>query len=378
MSTTLQDVQQLIAATGKYTFEAENTEGANAYAFRARHVPLDLPVFLKVLYPDPSGDLFAEPRPLVEATSSEGNGSNLVSVHDAQRLGNDFVLVAMEYVDGGSILSRLSGGPLPLMEAVCAAIGILRGLAQLHQALLVHRDIKPANVLISQRHGRTWPKITDFGSVARLAHASASVSASRHSALYVPTEGWGTPSRYDVRSDLYQVGLVLFEMVHGALPYNDDAYVDREARMELRDLAMASGGGVDDFDRQQVVDRALARAASGQGVISFGRMQPYVPKSLARIVNKAVSPDRVARYQTPSEMICDLEVLRLSDWRLAPCGEQYAANGWSGWDWSIRKDPKKAEQRVILRSRKAATNFRRWATAESARAACQLVMEAAA
>lgn len=162
MSTTLQDVQQLIAATGKYRLEAENTEGANAYAFRAYHVPLDLPVFLKVLYPDPSGDLFAEPRLLVEATRTEGNGSHLVRVHDAQRLGDDFVLVAMEYVDGGSILSRLSGGPLPMMEAVCAAIGILHGLAQLHQALLVHRDIKPANVLISQRHGRTWPKIIDF------------------------------------------------------------------------------------------------------------------------------------------------------------------------------------------------------------------------
>lgn len=378
MSTTLQDIQQLIAATGKYRLEAENTEGANAYAFRAHHEPLDLPVFLKVLYPDPSADLFAEPRLLVEATRTEGNESNLVRVHDAQRLGDDFVLVAMEYVDGGSILSRLSGGPLPMMEAVCAAIGILHGLAQLHQALLVHRDIKPANVLISQRHGRIWPKITDFGSVARLAHASASVTASRHSALYVPAEGWATPSRYDVRSDLYQVGLVLFEMVHGALPYNDDAYLDREARKELRELAAASGGGVDDFDRQKVVDRALARAASGKGVISFGQMQPYVPKSLARIINKAVSPAPAARYQTPSEMIGDLEALRLPDWRLAPCGEQYAANAWSGWDWSIGKDPKKPEQWVILRSRQAATNFRRWAAAESARAACRLVMEAAA
>src|SRR5690606_24430467 len=174
------------------------------------------------------------------------------------------------------------------------------------------------------------------------------------------------------------VGLVLFEMVHGALPYNDDAYLDREARKELRELAKASGGGVDDFDRQKVVDRALARAASGKGVISFGQMQPYVPKSLARIINKAVSPDPAARYQTPSEMIGELEALRLPDWRLAPCGEQYAANGWSGWDWSIRKDPKKPEQWVILRSRQAATNFRRWAAAESARAACRLVMEAEA
>ncbi|MEU0250301.1 protein kinase [Streptomyces sp. NPDC006235] len=374
MSTVLQDVQQLIAATGKHTLEAENTEGGSAYAFRARHLH-DLPVFLKVLYPRPSGDLFAEPRLLVEATRTEGKGSNLARVHDAQRFGHDFVLVAMEYVDGGSVLSRLSGGPLPMMEAVCAAIGILQGLAQLHQALLFHRDIKSANMLISQRHGRIWPKITDFGSVARLAHASVSVTALRLSALYVPAEGWATPSRYDVRSDLYQVGLVLFEMAHGALPYNDDAYMDREARKELRELAETSGGGVDDCDRQKVVDRALARA---KGVISFGKMQPYAPKSLACIINKAVSPAPAAQYRTPSETIGDLEALRLSDWRLAPCDEQYAANGWAGWDWSIGKDPKKPEQWVVLRSRQAATNFRRWAAADSARAACQLVMEAEA
>jgi serine/threonine protein kinase len=378
MITSLQDIQQLIAETGKYRLEAENTEGANAYAFRAHHVPLDLPVFLKVLYPDPTGDLFAEPRLLVEATRTDGNESNLVRVHDAQRLGDNYVLVAMEYVDGGSILSRLDTGPLPMMGAVSTAVGILHGLAQLHQALLVHRDIKPANILLSQRYGRLWPKITDFGSVARLALPGASVTASRHSALYVPPEGWDTPSRYDARSDLYQVGLVLFEMVHGALPYSGDAYLDREARRELRALAAASGGSIDEFDRQQVEKRALARAASGKGIISFGQMKPYVPKRLARIINRAVAPDPAARYQTPSEMIGDLEALRLPDWQLSPCGKQYAAKGWAGWDWAVGQDAKNPGRWIVLRSREAAGNFRRWAAAKSPRAACQLVTEAVA
>ena len=187
----------------------------------------------------------------------------------------------MEYVEGGSILSRLGSGPLPLMEAVGAAVGILHGLAQLHQALLVHRDIKPANVLLSRRYGRIWSKITDFGSVARLTHAEASVWASRHSALYVPPEGWATPSRYDVRSDLYQVGLVLFEMAHGSLPYNDEAYLDRDAKRELQELAPPANG-IAPFDRNRVVDRALARAASGKGVTAFGKIQPYVPPEFGK------------------------------------------------------------------------------------------------
>ena len=376
MSTDLQEIRQLIAATGKYKLGAENTEGANAYAFRAHHVPLDQPVFLKVLYPDPDGDLFAEPRLLVEATRTDGNDSNLVRVHDAQRLGDDYVLVAMEYVEGGSILSRLNSGPMPLMEAVGTAVGILHGLAQLHQALLLHRDIKPANVLLSQRYGRIWPKITDFGSVARLTHAEASVTASRHSALYVPPEGWATPSRYDVRSDLYQVGLVLFEMVHGPLPYDDDTYLDRAAKRELREL-VASGGGIGPFDRNQIVNRALERAASGKGVTAFGKLQPYVPKSLVRIINKAVARDPVARYQKPSDMLGHLEALRLPGWQSSPCGRGYVAHGWYGCDWSVEPDPKKPGQWVVFRRRQAATNFRRWATARNAPTACRRVTEVA-
>ena len=273
--------------------------------------------------------------------------------------------------------SRLNAGPLPLMEAISAAVGILHGLAQLHQALLVHRDIKPANVLLSQRWGRIWPKITDFGSVARLTHAEATVTASRHSALYVPPEGWATPSRFDVRSDLYQAGLVLFEMVHGPLPSGDETYLDREAKRELQTLATASND-IDHFERSRVVDRALARAASRHGVTRFGKVQPYTTQNLKKIINRATAPDPEARYQKPSDMIGELEALRLPDWRPSSCGQQYAAQRWVGWDWSVERDLKQPGQWVIRRRRQAAATFRRWATAKSAREACRRVKAAAA
>ena len=375
MSTAGQEIRELIAATEKYRLESENTEGTNAYAFRAHHLLLNQPVFLKVCFADADEDLFPEPSLLVEATKTEGSDSNVVRVYDAQRLGSEYVLVAMEYVEGGSMLSRLSAGPLPLQEAVGAAIGILHGLAQLHRALLVHRDIKPANVLISKRHGRIWPKITDFGSVARLTDPEASVTASRHSALYVPPEGWATPSRYDVRSDIYQVGLVLFEMAHGSLPYDDAAYLDRDARRELKELA-GLANEIEAFDRAQILKRALARAAAGTGVTKFGKKQPYVSARLARIINKAVARDRMARYEKPSDMIGDLAALQLPNWESAPCGLQYAARGWSGCDWLVKQDTKKQGQWVVLRRRQEATVFRRWDTAESARAACQRVTQA--
>lgn len=375
MSSTRHEIRQIIELTGKYRLIEENTEGANAFAFRAHHVPLDIPVFLKVLDADPSGDLYEEPRFLVEATKSDGSESNLVRVHDAQRLGKEFILVAMEFVEGGSILSRLSDGPFPMMEAVGAAIGILHGLGQLHSSLLVHRDIKPANVLLTQRYGRIWPKITDFGSVARLSCAGSCVTASRHSALYVPPEGWETPSRYDVRSDLYQVGLVLFEMVHGSLPYDGESYLDRQAKRDIRELGGQSLRGLSSFDQCKVVERAIARASAGKGIISFRPLQPFVPTSLARVINKAVSADPAIRYQTPSEMIGDLEALLLPNWKLSSTTGQIHAQAWSGWDWCVERDPRQSEQWVVLRSRQNSGNFRRWKNAPNQRAACRLVFD---
>ena len=372
MTATREEIRHLIAATGKYELQAENTEGANAYAFRASHLPLKQPVFLKVLDAVPGEDLFAEPRLLVEATKMAGRDSNVVRVYDAERLGDQYILVAMEYVEGGSVLRRLRHGPLPLMDAANAAVGILHGLAQLHQALLVHRDIKPANVLLSTRYGRIWPKVADFGSVARIAHAEASVTASKHSALYVPPEGWATPGRYDVRSDLYQAGLVLFEMIHGPLPEHDDAYLDRRARRELKALS-EEAGRIDVFDRNRVVERALARRVLGKGVASLGKEQPYVPTKLKRIINKAVSCDPEHRYQKPSDMIGDLEALQLPNWHWSQEGGRYIAHGWTGWDWAVEQDTRVPRQWVISRRRRTAQGFRRWNTARSPREAFRLV-----
>lgn len=373
MSATLEEIQELIANTGKYELQGENTEGANAYAFRAHHLLLNQPVFLKVLVGSQEEEFLAEPRLLVEATETESADSNVVRVYDAERLGTDYVLVAMEYVDGGSVRTRLCDGPMPLMDAVTAAVGILHGLAQLHRALLVHRDVKPANVLLTTRHGRVWSLIADFGSVARIAHAGASATASRHSALYVPPEGWGAPSRYDVRSDIYQVGIVLFEMVNGPLPYNFDAYFDRIARRELSHSAAPSSDN-DSFYRLKVAERALARAAGGKGVISFGEQQPYVPRRLKRIINKAVAPDPERRYQRPSDLIGDLEALQLPNWRPSPGGERYVADRWDDRDWIVERDRTNPQRWQVTRRRKQSAGFRRVATTESVGEAVRLVM----
>jgi serine/threonine protein kinase len=370
---TRDEIVALIKAAGKYELRDESNEGMNAYAFFAHHRPLDKPVFLKVYDADTeSAEIFREPRFLVEATRAGDRSQNLVEVYDAEMLGQEFVLVSMEYVDGGSILGRLQSGPMRLMDAIATTIGILHGVAQLHAACLVHRDIKPANVLLARRGNIYVPKLGDFGSVARLSSPNATVTASRHSALYVPPEGWIQECAYGTRSDLYQVGMVLHELANGPLPYDFAAHLDREARAELKGMGLLRLSDLDQCDACLLVNRAISRRASNSKLLSLRPSQPYEPRALSRIIRKATAPSIEDRYQTASEFIGALEALSFPNWEPADV-DCIEARGWRNWDWRI--EPNGGDVVVIRRARKDSGNYRKWDSAEGLEKAARLVSE---
>lgn len=366
MATSQENIRELIDQIGKYTLGDENTDGMNAYAFKAKHLHLDRDVFLKIYDASPDRtDLFEEPRFLVEATAQQGGPSHLVEVLDAEKLGDEWVLVAMEYVDGGSILKAIENGPLPLMDAIGVAKGILTGLSVLHDTLLVHRDLKPANILLGSRDGVLHPKIGDFGSVARLSSAEVTVKASRHSALYVPPEGWQEPSEYSFRSDIYQVGLVLSEMVHGPLPYDDACYLDRTAKSEIKDCGCKIITELDPFDRCQIVDAALARRSAARRILLMGPKQPYPGRKLKQIINRATNPDPTKRYGKPIDMLNELNGLSFPNWM--PCDDHHLALNCNGWDWKIECKNKRdgSQEFYAKRSRQGAGKFIKKHTASS-------------
>ena len=377
MSSRAEEIAQLIRAGGKYALGDQNNEGMNSYAFAARHVPLGREVFLKVYDADRSGgELFREPRYFVEVTKNRGASSNLVEVYDAETLGDDYVLLAMEYLKGGSILQRLSDGPFGLMDAIRIAIGLLHGVSDLHTAGLVHRDIKPANVLLSGAGMESIAKLGDFGSMARLPDPSGTVAASRHSALYVPPEGWSQPSRYGKRSDLYQVGMVLHEMVNGALPYNHEPYLDRAALLEIRSTGASSLTNVwDPVERCRIVERAIARRARERKLLSLVPSQPYVPIAVRRAIQRATSPNPDDRFQTASEFIGALSPLAAPNWHPAQGERPLTALHWNGWDWRVENGPRAGSiPFVVRRSRAGDDGYRSWKAASTIPEAVALVL----
>ena len=248
-NTTQDEIRQEISRIGKYELLDEILEGASAYSFIALHKPLNRKVFLKIydICPDDNHEvIFKEPRSLLATTMKNASGCEyLVDILDTETLDNNRILVGMEYIEGRSLLSHIRSHHFPLMDGIEIVKKLLHGLSCLHNSHFVHRDIKPANVMLNLENN---PKLTDFGSVARISQQSDFVTASKHSALYVPPEGWEVPSRFGITSDIYQVGMVLYELINGPLPSEYEYWIDNDAKKELKQKGLTYAD-LDDFSK---------------------------------------------------------------------------------------------------------------------------------
>jgi len=325
----------MILALGKYEIVAENHEGMNAYSFRARHIPLDVAVFLKAWDVDPaSDDLYTEARLLKEISESDHGRMNLVRVLDAQRLDDETVLMAMEFVEDGSLLGQLKEhGAFALGDALRITIGVLHGLAHMHSRGLVHRDLKPANIMIERAH--LWPKIGDFGSVSQLDTNGVAARKSRRSALYTAPECWEDTPAHTRSSDMYQVGITAHELINGPLPYTYESYLDADAKRAVAKAGAKTIGDVSDpVHRDDIINRAIARRASKRSLLDLAPTRIYVPDAVRRVIRKATSPKPSARYASITEFVAALEQIDCPNWLIVD--DELHAPNFRGADWLIK------------------------------------------
>ncbi len=260
--------------TGRYQIVRHLARGGMAEVYLARDLLLDRPVALKVLFPE-----FATDRSFVERFRREArsaanlNHPNIVSIYDwGEEEGTYFIV--MEYVDGLTLrdVIRRQG---PLMASRAAEIGadIAGALHFAHVGGVVHRDVKPGNVLITT----SQVKVTDFG-IARAGDPSESLTqagAVMGTATYFsPEQAQG--HAVDPRTDVYSLGVVLFEMVTGRPPFTGD----------------------------NPVSIAYQHVREDPGPPS--QYNPDVPPVFDAIVGKAMAKNRANRYSSAEELRADL------------------------------------------------------------------------
>ncbi|WP_147653757.1 serine/threonine-protein kinase [Vulcaniibacterium gelatinicum] len=217
---------------GRYRIEALLGVGGMGVVYRATDLALEVPVALKLLRPElmhrpEAFERFRQELLLARQVSSP----RVVRIHDLARH-EDRWIISMDFIEGESLDRRLDReGRLPPEDALRIARQLAEGLAAAHAVGVVHRDLKPANVLLDAQ-GNAY--ISDFG-VAR----SLAGSGRTQSGTVVGTPDYLSPEqargeRVDARSDLYALGLILYEMLAGALPFAGGTVTEALAQRMLR------------------------------------------------------------------------------------------------------------------------------------------------
>lgn len=214
---------------GKYRIEALLGQGGMGIVLRAHHETLDRTVAIKVLLAELAGDTSVVARFLREARAlAKLESEHIVRVIDFGTLDDGSPFMVMEHLEGidlGDLLAR--DGALPVQTAVAYVVQVLGALAEAHAIGIVHRDLKPANLFVTTKaSGRSVVKLLDFGiskGSGGVADANlTSTKAMMGSPFYMSPEQIRATRDVDARSDVWSMGVVLYELVTGAKPFPGD------------------------------------------------------------------------------------------------------------------------------------------------------------
>jgi Tol biopolymer transport system component len=244
------------AQLGPYQIEASLGVGGMGQVFRARDTRLGRTVAIKVLPHDKITDSDRKKRFLQEARAASAlNHPNIVTLHDiASDNGIDYLV--MEHVSGRSLDKVITPKGLPLTEVIGYATQIASALAAAHAAGIVHRDIKPANVMVTPE---SQVKILDFG-LAKLAEPGAGAETLTEAGTVVGTVAYMSPEQasarpLDHRTDIFSLGVVLYEMLAGVRPFHGKSHVET-----MNAIINSPAPPLDQSPAlQDVLDKALAK-----------------------------------------------------------------------------------------------------------------------
>jgi serine/threonine protein kinase/predicted esterase len=258
---------------GKYHILEEIGHGGMGIVYKAEDMKLKRMVALKFLPLGSSSSPEARERFVQEARAAAAlSHPNICTIHEVdEKEGQPFIV--MEYVEGDDLRHKVRRGPLSLEEALDIAIQAAEGLDKAHQKGIVHRDIKSANIMVADS-GQA--KIMDFG-LAKLRGGSSLTGegATIGTVAYMsPEQARG--DKVDRRTDVWSLGVVLYEMLTGELPFRGER------------------------------DVSLLYSIVHESPRSLRDKKPPVPAELQRVIERALDKDVRSRYQTAAEMKKDL------------------------------------------------------------------------
>src|SRR5690606_30225477 len=299
-------------------------EGGMAEVYLATDLLLNRAVAVKILHARFAGD-----REFVERFRREARAAaslshpNVVNIYDVGE-DQDTHYIVLEYVKGRNLKDILRRyGPLPIRQATFVARAVAAALAAAHRQNLIHRDVKPHNILITDE-GRV--KVTDFGiaraaSAATLTHTGTLLGSVHY---FSPEQARGQPA--GPQSDVYSLGVVLYEMLTGRVPFTSDTPVG----VALKHLQ--------------------------EEPVPPSRYRRRLPERLEAIVLRAMAKDPSQRYPSPADMLADL---RAFSREYQPAEEEFLLEEDEGSRWDEEEPSAPESARTGVRRPAPAVGSRR-------------------
>jgi serine/threonine protein kinase len=259
-----------------YQVEQRLGAGGMGVVFKALDLRLKRHVALKFLAAGLHRDEAHRERLLREAMAASAlDHPNIGAVHALEDAGDGRLFIVMGYYPGGTLKDRLEHGPLGNAEAVDIAFQAARGLTEAHSRGIMHRDIKPSNLILTPDG---VVKIVDFG-IAKLTGASdlTETGTALGTAAYMSPEQ-ASGARVDWRTDMWSLGVVLYQMLRGEMPFHGETFLALLYQVVHADCPLLTGK----------------------------------PPALQRLVGKCLAKDPRDRYASPEELVAELERVRKS------------------------------------------------------------------
>jgi len=278
---------------GRYEILEPIGFGGMAVVYKARCHRLNRLVAIKILKDELSKDEEFRNRFHGESQAvAKLNHPNIMSVHDVStHEGTDYIV--MELIDGITLKQYMEKkGTLNWKETLHFAMQIAKALEHAHGQGIVHRDIKPHNVMVLKNGSA---KVTDFG-IARLMSQSNTLTKEALGSVHYISPEQAKGGRVDNRSDLYSLGVVMYEMMTGRAPYDGDSPV------------------------------AVAIQHINGGAVMPSVLNPNIPGGLEQIIMKCMATDPAQRYSSATALLYDLEELRKNPDLLFPFGTNAAVD----------------------------------------------------
>lgn len=280
--------------------------GLNGDVYFGRRTKLNDEVVLKFYWSYPNYDASEEAVILKNI-----DHPNILKVLDLRFVKPNYAYFLTPRIEGGDLQTHIDSRPISSREALEITAGILAGVTELHSnQQIVHRDLKPGNILLDIKKGIAI--VADLGAVRKIDSAVGYTTESKATLYYLPPESI-VDKKYFFQSDLYQIGLILFQLLGGHFPINTPMeWLSQKERKEL-DLIRNETTKYERFEeliKQKIYHGKLAVT---------GTIPTHLDQGFKRVLNKALHWDYSKRFKNSSEFMREIHKLLSS----CPCYTKY-------------------------------------------------------